>query len=138
MLLFYIYIEPSFCICMPIFSSMNLYIQESSGFVYEQEKIVDHIIMMERGKLTLILSPSLSLLTDLLPSLKHIQEKCVRNLYCQTKFCCVSIADVLYFMYKVVQIWPGLVRLVYTQISPGHIWITLYIKQSDNEFVSII
>jgi hypothetical protein len=27
--------------------------------------------------------------------------------------------------YKVVQIWPGLVRLVYTQISPGHIWITL-------------
>jgi hypothetical protein len=30
-------------------------------------------------------------------------------------------------IYKVVQIWPGLVRLVYTQISPGHIWTTLYI-----------
>jgi len=28
--------------------------------------------------------------------------------------------------YKVVQIWPGLVRLVYTQISPGHIGTTLY------------
>jgi hypothetical protein len=27
--------------------------------------------------------------------------------------------------YKVVQIWPGQVRLVYTQISPGHIWTTL-------------
>jgi hypothetical protein len=30
-------------------------------------------------------------------------------------------------MNKVVQIWPGQVRLVYTQISPGHIWTTLYI-----------
>jgi len=30
-------------------------------------------------------------------------------------------------VYKVVQIWPGLMRLVYTQISPGHIWTTLYI-----------
>jgi hypothetical protein len=30
--------------------------------------------------------------------------------------------------YKVVQIWLGLVRLVYTQISPGHIWTILYIK----------
>jgi hypothetical protein len=30
-------------------------------------------------------------------------------------------------IYKVVQIWPGLVGLVYTQISPGHIWITLYL-----------
>jgi hypothetical protein len=29
-------------------------------------------------------------------------------------------------LYKVVQIWPGLVRLVYTQISSGHIWTTLY------------
>jgi len=29
--------------------------------------------------------------------------------------------------YKVVQIWPGLIRLVYTQISPAHIWTTLYI-----------
>ena len=29
--------------------------------------------------------------------------------------------------YKVVQIWPGEVRLVYTQISPGYIWTTLYI-----------
>jgi len=29
--------------------------------------------------------------------------------------------------YKVVQIWPGLMRLVYTQISPGHIWTTLYL-----------
>jgi hypothetical protein len=28
--------------------------------------------------------------------------------------------------YKVVQIWPGLMWLVYTQISPGHIWTTLY------------
>ena len=27
-----------------------------------------------------------------------------------------------------VQIWPRLIRLVYTQISPGHIWTTLYIK----------
>jgi hypothetical protein len=32
-------------------------------------------------------------------------------------------------MYKVVQIWPGLVRLVYTQISPGHIWTTLYLTE---------
>ena len=30
-------------------------------------------------------------------------------------------------LYKVVQIWPGLFTLVYTQISPGHIWTTLYI-----------
>ena len=29
-------------------------------------------------------------------------------------------------LYKAVQIWPGLIRLVYTQISPGHIWTTLY------------
>ena len=29
-------------------------------------------------------------------------------------------------MYKVVQIWPGLRRLVYTQIIPDHIWTTLY------------
>jgi len=28
-------------------------------------------------------------------------------------------------MYKVVQIWPGHMRLVYTQISPGLIWTTL-------------
>jgi hypothetical protein len=33
-------------------------------------------------------------------------------------------------IYKVVQIWPGLVRLVYTQISPGHIWTTLYNAQT--------
>jgi len=26
----------------------------------------------------------------------------------------------------VVQIWPGLFTLVYTQIIPGHIWTTLY------------
>ena len=31
--------------------------------------------------------------------------------------------------YKVVQIWPGLFTLVYTQISPGHIWITLYVPR---------
>ena len=31
-------------------------------------------------------------------------------------------------MYKVVQIWPGHMRLVYTEISPGHIWTTLYDK----------
>jgi hypothetical protein len=30
------------------------------------------------------------------------------------------------YRHKVVQIWPGLVRLVHTQISPGHIWTTLY------------
>jgi hypothetical protein len=30
------------------------------------------------------------------------------------------------FLYKMVQIWPGLFTLVYTQISPGHIWTTLY------------
>jgi len=29
--------------------------------------------------------------------------------------------------YKVVQIWPGLFTLVYIQISPGHIWTTLYV-----------
>ena len=29
------------------------------------------------------------------------------------------------FIYKVVQIWPGLFTLVYIQISPGHIWTTL-------------
>jgi hypothetical protein len=58
---------------------MNLYIQERSGFIYEQEKIVDRIIVMERRNLTLILSPSLSLLTDLLPSLIHIQEKYVKT-----------------------------------------------------------
>jgi hypothetical protein len=29
-------------------------------------------------------------------------------------------------IYKVVQIWPGHMRLVYTEISPGHIWTTLY------------
>ena len=33
------------------------------------------------------------------------------------------------FLYKVVQIWPGLIYIVYTQISPGHIWTTLYIVQ---------
>ena len=33
----------------------------------------------------------------------------------------------IYIIYKVVQIWPGLVPLVYTQISPGHIWTTFYI-----------
>ena len=27
--------------------------------------------------------------------------------------------------YRVVQIWPGHIRLVYTEISPGHIWTTL-------------
>ena len=32
--------------------------------------------------------------------------------------------------YKVVQIWPGLFTLVYIQISPGHIWNTLYINRS--------
>jgi hypothetical protein len=31
------------------------------------------------------------------------------------------------YIKKVVQIWPGLVRLVYTQISPGHIWTTFYL-----------
>jgi hypothetical protein len=30
-------------------------------------------------------------------------------------------------IYKVVQIWPEHMRLVYTEISPGHIWTTLYI-----------
>ena len=30
-------------------------------------------------------------------------------------------------LYKVVQIWPGLFTLVYIQISPGHIWTTLYV-----------
>ena len=43
-------------------------------------------------------------------------------------------------MYKVVQIWQGLIRLVYTQISPGHIWTTLYIKQVatlHNLFISV-
>jgi len=40
-----------------------------------------------------------------------------------------SISDVLttVYMYRVVQIWPGHLRLVYTEISPGHIWTTLYI-----------
>jgi len=28
--------------------------------------------------------------------------------------------------YKVVQTWPGHMRLVYTEISPGQIWTTLY------------
>jgi hypothetical protein len=37
------------------------------------------------------------------------------------------ILRIKHCIYKVVQIWPGLVRLVYTQISPGHIWTTLYI-----------
>jgi hypothetical protein len=36
----------------------------------------------------------------------------------------------------VVQIWPGLVRLVYTQISPGHIWTTLYIAASTSAYTS--
>ena len=31
------------------------------------------------------------------------------------------------FMYKVVQMWPGHMRLVCTQISPSHIWTTLYL-----------
>ena len=31
-------------------------------------------------------------------------------------------------MYKVVQIWPGHMRLVYTEISPCHIWTTLYLQ----------
>ena len=35
---------------------------------------------------------------------------------------------VKYCIYKVVQIWPGHMRLVYTQISPGHIWTTLYLQ----------
>ena len=38
--------------------------------------------------------------------------------------------------YKVVQIWPGLVRLVYTQISPGHIWTTLYVLQLQQTVVT--
>ena len=29
-------------------------------------------------------------------------------------------------IYKVVQIWLGLFTLLYTQISPGHIWTTMY------------
>jgi len=29
-----------------------------------------------------------------------------------------------------VQIWPGHMRLVYTEISPGHIWTTLYLSKS--------
>jgi len=33
----------------------------------------------------------------------------------------------LLFIQKVVQIWPGHMRLVYTEISPVHIWTTLYI-----------
>ena len=31
-------------------------------------------------------------------------------------------------IYNVVQIWPGHMRLVYTEISPGHIWTTLYFQ----------
>ena len=34
--------------------------------------------------------------------------------------------QMLHFIYKVVQIWPGHMRLVYTEISPGHIWTTFY------------
>ena len=33
--------------------------------------------------------------------------------------------------YKVVQIWPGLFTHVYIQISPGHIWTTLYLKSAE-------
>ena len=45
-------------------------------------------------------------------------------------------ASVLPFTYKVVQIWPGLFTLVYTQISPGHILTTLYVAYLVNLMVS--
>ena len=35
-------------------------------------------------------------------------------------------------MYKVVQIWPGHMQLVYTEISSGHIWTTLYMYMNFN------
>ena len=40
--------------------------------------------------------------------------------------CIVGTQSELCIIYKVVQIWPGLFTLVYKQISPGHIWTTLY------------
>ena len=45
---------------------------------------------------------------------------------CATAWETVSIYDTIY---KVVQIWPGLFTLVYIQISPGHIWTTLYLRK---------
>ena len=44
-----------------------------------------------------------------------------RSKYNLNKKLCLTV------LYKVVQIWPGLFTIVYTQISPGHIWTTLYI-----------
>ena len=51
-----------------------------------------------------------------------------------------KVRERLAVIYKVVQIWLGHMRLVYTQISPGHIWTTLYISDEEdfNENVDFV
>ena len=52
----------------------------------------------------------------------------LQTTYCWflSSFCVCVCVCVCVPKYKVVQIWPGLFTLVYIQISPGHIWTTLY------------
>jgi hypothetical protein len=57
-------------------------------------------------------------------------EACKSNTGYSVKFISHVTKNLGFWVYKVVQIWPGLVRLVYTQISPGHIWTTLYFTKT--------
>jgi hypothetical protein len=36
-------------------------------------------------------------------------------------------------MYKVVQVWPGLIVCKQVTVCPGHIWTTLYYDDDDDE-----
>jgi len=54
--------------------------------------------------------------------------------YYYTEYIVIHDEDIDWLMhnsslYKVVQIWPGMFTLVYTQISPGHIWTKLYFRK---------
>ena len=59
---------------------------------------------------------------------------------CRSSFYIFNVFLITYSIYKVVQIWPGLFTLVYTQISPGHIWTTLYnwVHSLDNKVTHIL
>jgi hypothetical protein len=42
----------------------------------------------------------------------------------------VPISDIINIeMYKVVQIWPGLIVCKQATVCPGHIWTTLYVQE---------
>ena len=45
----------------------------------------------------------------------------------KTIFCgCDNVISILPSIYKVVQIWPGLIVCKQVTVCPGHIWTTLY------------